>query len=138
MAEELFFYKTKNKILENKSNIVKRKYNTSEKIYDVFALCMMKGFKNIALWGTGEHTKKIIAQNRNNSFCHITAILDENPKISSLDEIQVISPSDNSIQYDAVILSSHSYENIIWEKAKKYLAKNVPIIGIYNPLLKRF
>lgn len=75
------------------------------------------GISNIVLYGAGTHTERIL-QSGCLSGINITAILDDNPRVSSLHGIPVLIPDAISLEKDtAVVISSDTKQDIIRRRA---------------------
>lgn len=101
-------------------------------IYRAFSRCLELGIKRIALWGTGKHSEDIVELNKKTPFVEIVAAIDIASKKRAVLDVPVITPEETTILYDAVLLSSEPYENILWEKARSLLPDDVPVLGIYK------
>ncbi|MCM8537806.1 MAG: hypothetical protein NE334_17825 [Lentisphaeraceae bacterium] len=96
-----------------------------------------EGVKNIALYGAGKHTEKILSfiiQNFN-----IVAIYDDYPRAnSSLLNIPILNINDlDSTKIDKLVLSSDNFENQMLKKKDFFNAKNVSYITIYQNYFRK-
>lgn len=93
--------------------------------------CERSGRKRIALYGAGTHTRSVIY-----ALPHIdlTCIVDDNPAMHGkrLMGFPVVSADQaKTLRLDAVILSSNSHEQTLWQNAAPLREAGVPVIRLY-------
>ncbi|MEC9373386.1 MAG: hypothetical protein VYC34_06050 [Planctomycetota bacterium] len=96
--------------------------------------CVEAGIHRIALYGAGDHTRRLLSSGWPEGRLEVTAIIDDAPRSPTLRSIPILRPKDLQTEIDAVILSSDSYEPRLREAATRAFAeRSIPIIAMYEP-----
>lgn len=82
---------------------------------------LAKKHNRIALYGAGKHSSFLLEQLK--SIEHIVAILDDNPSLETLNSIPVFATESCPKDIDAIIISSDSIEEKLYQKARKTFPK---------------
>lgn len=99
---------------------------------EALAACAANGSRRIAIYAAGQHTQaceSVIREARN-----VVCIIDDNPARAGqkLADLPIL-PLTQSTQlgFDAVVLSSNSQEDAIWEKTAALRASGIPVHRLY-------
>lgn len=100
------------------------------------ALLKASNFKNIALYGIGEHTRKLInylAEENISNFINICCLINRDKTNAEFCNLPVldIEQAIKNYELEAIIISSYKYENVIYEHIK-YLEEKDKIAIKYN------
>ncbi|MCM8537804.1 MAG: methyltransferase domain-containing protein [Lentisphaeraceae bacterium] len=91
-----------------------------------------QGYKNIAIYGAGQHTKKI-SQALANSPINIVCIIDDSPDNKKLLHWNILSLSQSILEdIDAILFSSDSIENQLWEKRHLFESHDIQCFRLYE------
>ena len=99
------------------------------------------GVRRIALFGAGRHTRPIVREPWARHGITVAAIVDDKPATPSLAGIPVRTPAEaaGSPDFDAIVVSSWSYEFQLFERAQATLGGlGLPIRRIYDDTDERF
>lgn len=116
-----------------KYRIIESDNKFSEKFDSIFM-----DYDNIAIFGGGTHTSRILSMLKDEYFAKISAIFDNDPKKNntSINGINVYSPFTKEKIYekmiDVIIISSLAYENEIYEQIKHLENDGIRIIKLYS------
>lgn len=106
------------------------------------ALLKSSNFKNIALYGIGEHTRKLINyladENISNSI-NICCLINREKSNAEFCNLPVldIEQAIKNYELDAIIISSYKYENVIYERIKYLEEKDkIAILKIYDEIIE--
>lgn len=97
--------------------------------------------KNIAIYGAGQHTVELLDFFKNNNInMNIIGIIDNDESNligQTINGIKIYNLSDLIERLDIIIISSHSFENVIFDRIKNVVQDehNKKIIKIYDDLL---
>ncbi|MBX3403232.1 MAG: class I SAM-dependent methyltransferase [Phycisphaeraceae bacterium] len=95
--------------------------------------CVQCGVRRIALYGAGRHTQEVALWPLRSRGIEVVAILDDAPKMPTINDIPVVRPSDLDEIVDAVIVSSDWREEQIAEAASEVFGpRGVPVLRIYR------
>lgn len=95
--------------------------------------CVQCGVQRIALYGAGRHTQEVALWPLRSRGLEIVAILDDAPKMPTINDIPVIRPADLDEPVDAVIVSSDWREEQIAEAAEREFGpRGVPVLRVYR------
>ncbi|MFA6044908.1 MAG: hypothetical protein WC718_07980 [Phycisphaerales bacterium] len=98
----------------------------------VAALCAAKGYRRIALFGAGKHTAAIVHEPWESHGVRVVAVLDDSPRASDIAGVRVMKPEALGDPIDAVVVSSDTFENEIYARARaSFGARGVPVLRIY-------
>ncbi|WP_061320772.1 class I SAM-dependent methyltransferase [Clostridium botulinum] len=87
--------------------------------------------KKVAIYGTGEHTK-ILLDCIKEYKCKVFCLVDKELKYDNKYNFNVDIIENVLDKIDAIVISSYEYQNVIYERIKKFNGE-VHIIKIYNP-----
>lgn len=93
-------------------------------------------FKNIALYGIGEHTRKLINYLTDEKICdfiNICCLINKDKTTDQFCNLPVvdINQAIKDYELDAILISSYKYENVIYERIK-YLEEEKEKIAIWK------
>jgi ubiquinone/menaquinone biosynthesis C-methylase UbiE len=95
--------------------------------------CARRGWKRIALYGAGRHTRMYIRQPWGWHGVRVVAVVDDNPGTDRIGGIEVVRPTNLCGRIDAVVVSSDRYEDMIAERAAAVFgARGIPVVRIYG------
>jgi hypothetical protein len=101
--------------------------------HQVAARCVDRGWRRIALYGGGAHTRRLLATGWPHGRVEIAAILDDAPPEPSLAGIPIARPADAPTDLDAIVLSSDGYESHLAERARaRFGALGLPVVRVYT------
>ena len=91
-----------------------------------------RGCRNVALYGAGLHTRRLLALTRLEPM-NIVCIVDDAPAGESLEGIEVIRPADiGRFEIDAIVLSSDTVEPILARNAETWKPEGVEVVALYG------
>ncbi len=95
--------------------------------------CVQAGYRRVALFGAGQHTRWMGLEAWSSRGVEIVAILDETPPAEYLLDVSVCRPAELNVAIDAVVLSSDAHEPRLAAAAvaSETLAA-IPIVRIYD------
>lgn len=117
--------------------------------------CAAEGFRNIALFGAGQHTRRMIREPWASKGVRVACVFDDAPKVSEIEGVPVLCPP-APIQapevrtsrtqaaravlpaFDAVVVSSDAHERVLSERARRVFGvegasgRGVPVLEIYG------
>jgi predicted O-methyltransferase YrrM len=97
------------------------------------AWCARSGFRHIALFGAGRHTRPITRQPWAAHGVSVTAIIDDEPRDAFIGGVPVFQSNEFTLNVDAVIVSSECYEDHLAARAHAICdQRGVPVIRIYG------
>lgn len=95
--------------------------------------CARRGYRRIALYGGGRHTRLHIRQPWSWHGVQVVAVLDDEPRSDRIGGVPVIRPKQLAERIDAVVVSSDRYEAQIAARANEvYKPLGVPVLRIYG------
>lgn len=95
--------------------------------------CLHCGVRRIALYGAGKHTQEVALWPLRARGIEVAAILDDAPKMATINDIPVMRPADLEEPIDAVIVSSDWREEQIAEAAEREFGpRGVPVLRVYR------
>lgn len=95
--------------------------------------CARHGWRRIALYGAGRHTRLHIRQPWAWHGVRVVAVLDDNGPGGPISGVPVLRPSELKSAVDAVIISSECYERPIAKRADAIFGpRGVPVLRIYG------
>jgi hypothetical protein len=95
--------------------------------------CVVAGYRRIALFGAGRHTRRVGLEPWTRKGLEVVAILDENPAQRVLLGRPVLRPSDVDDGIDAVVLSSDGHERELAAAARRAPGlAHTPIVRLYD------
>lgn len=95
--------------------------------------CRAQGWRRVALYGAGQHTRNLLAGGWPHGLLELVAILDDNAPGVTLAGWDVVDPRDAPRGLDAVVLSSDVYESVLAGRAARLFApEGVPVVRIYT------
>ncbi|MDP8222098.1 MAG: radical SAM protein [Candidatus Lernaella stagnicola] len=100
----------------------------------VLARAAEEGWRQVALYGAGLHTQRVLEEVDFGAL-NVAAIIEDNETRwgESLCGVPIISPADAlAMQLDAVILSSDRFESILEKKAAPLQQAGVPVLRLYG------
>lgn len=95
------------------------------------AWCAREGYRRIALFGAGRHTRPITRQPWATFGVRVVAIVDDSPRTDSIGGVPVCRPEALAEPVDAVVVSSECYESTLAERARAVFEPRVPVVRIY-------
>ena len=97
------------------------------------AACAERGWRRIALYGAGRHTRMFIRQPWMWHGVEVVAVLDDTPRGARIGGLPVQHPNDLARHVDAVVVSSEIYEAAIHERALAlFRPRGIPVVRIYG------
>lgn len=95
--------------------------------------CASRGWRRIALYGAGRHTRLHIRQPWAWHGVQIVVVIDDEPATERIGGVPVRRPADVVEHFDAIIVSSECYEGAIHARAQEIFgARGTPILRIYG------
>ena len=97
--------------------------------------CARAGRTRVALYGAGTYTRTLEPWLDERDDVRIVAVIDDNPAPSggTVAGRPVVSPDEAaSLDLDAVILSSDSFEDALWRKSARFRDAGVPVFRLYG------
>ncbi|MEM9660674.1 MAG: methyltransferase domain-containing protein [Planctomycetota bacterium] len=94
--------------------------------------CSQAGWTTIALFGAGQHTRRYIRQPWRWRGVRVAAVLDDAPRVDSIDGVPVVLPADMPGGIDAVVISSDAHEPRLYHRAMDALDGRAPVLRIYG------
>lgn len=97
--------------------------------------CAEQGFRRIALYGGGVHTRRFIRQPWLWRGVHVTCVLDDFTEKTSIDGVPVIRPDQlhsSGLGVDAIVISSEHGESRLYQNALLSFGDSLPILWIYG------
>jgi ubiquinone/menaquinone biosynthesis C-methylase UbiE len=96
-------------------------------------LCAERGWRRIALYGAGRHTRLFIRQPWAWNGVEVVAVVDDNAQGSRVGGLCVVHPRALETPVDAVVVSSEVYEAAIAERAAAVFgSRGIPVLRIYG------
>lgn len=92
--------------------------------------CAAEGWKRVALYGAGAHTRELLATGWPGASVELVAIIDDAPSVRDIAGVPVVAPND-APRVDCVVPCSLEHEDVLVEAAKRSLA-GVPIVRVYT------
>jgi glycosyltransferase involved in cell wall biosynthesis len=90
------------------------------------------GFRRVALYGAGEHSRRLIALAQGGP-CRIVAVIDDAPSHVRFAGVPLVTPGDwASLDADALAISSRGAEATLAARARAWLPPHVPIVCFYT------
>lgn len=90
------------------------------------------GIRQIAIYGAGQHTRRLLERHRVEPF-QIQCIVDDHPSSAMLCGIPVVTPAEiERFDLDALVLSSDSIESLLLRRAHQWLPEHIPVISLYG------
>jgi hypothetical protein len=97
------------------------------------AECARRGFRNVALFGAGQHTREILAACAMSHAVRVVAIVDDDPRDTDIAGVPVHRAGAFTGAVDAVIVSSQHHERALAQRALVVFgSRGVPVLTIYN------
>jgi len=97
-------------------------------------------YKNIAIYGVGEHTKKLIEFFENNGINknNLKCLISNKIEIDSFCELPIyeLEEARERFSLDAIVISSYKFETVIYERILDKIKDSIDIIKIYDCTLK--
>ena len=96
--------------------------------------CAERGLKRVALFGAGTHTRRVGASLLTPPV-EVVGVVDENPDLRGqrLWNFPIVSVEDAlAIDLDAVVLSSSTMEERLWESAAPFRERGVEVVRLYE------
>lgn len=106
----------------------------SDRMRSALDRCAMQGRTRVALYGAGTHTRALGSVLREPPV-QIVCIIDDDPGThgQKLWNFPIVSREDAlRMHVDAVVLSSNSLEDKLWENAARFRANSIPVIRLYE------
>lgn len=98
-----------------------------------FADCSSRGYRDVALFGAGQHTREILAAPLSSHGVRVVAVLDDNPRDTHIAGVPVHRADAFTAAVDAVIVSSQHHERALAQRAAAVFgSRGVPIVTIYR------
>ena len=90
------------------------------------------GIRRIALYGAGEHSRRLIALAEGGP-CRIVAVIDDAPTHVRFAGLPLVTPADwAGLDADAIAISSRGSEATLAQRARSWLPPFVPIVCFYT------
>ena len=111
----------------------------SEKVGNriIGALAHLEKPERIALYGAGNHTRKLAPQFQRlkEHGIHVEAILDDNSSRhgEQIGDVKILGPEQGARAVDAVVLSSDVAESMLWEKTEAMRNRGIEVVRLYAP-----
>lgn len=97
------------------------------------AECAQRGWRRIALYGGGRHTRVFARQPWGWHGVRVVAIIDDAPTSERIGGVPVVRPEHFREPVDAVVISSDTYEGALAARAAEIFgARGVPVLRIYG------
>jgi 2-polyprenyl-3-methyl-5-hydroxy-6-metoxy-1,4-benzoquinol methylase len=95
--------------------------------------CAARGWRRVALFGAGRHTRLFIRQPWGWHGVRIVGVIDDAPTADRIAGVPVVRPEDFTEHVDAVVVSSDTYEGAIAARAAEVFGpRAVPVVRIYG------
>ncbi|MDX2016336.1 MAG: hypothetical protein SFY95_01695 [Planctomycetota bacterium] len=99
--------------------------------------CLALGTRTIALFGAGQHTRRIGLKPYRALGLNVTVILDDAAS-GTIEGVPILRPAALPREVGAVVISSDGHEEALHQAARSQpWAKRVPIVRIYAPRIRR-
>jgi glycosyltransferase involved in cell wall biosynthesis len=90
------------------------------------------GLWRVALYGAGEHSRRLIALAEGGP-CRIVAVIDDAPTHVRFAGLPLVTPADwAGLDADGLVISSRGSEAVLAQRARTWLPANVPIVCFYG------
>ena len=90
------------------------------------------GLWRVALYGAGEHSRRLIALAEGGP-CRIVAVIDDAPTHVRFAGLPLVTPAEwPGLDADGLVISSRGSEAVLAQRARTWLPANVPIVCFYT------
>ena len=99
---------------------------------DVVSRCVQAGVRSVAIFGAGAHTRRMGVEPFEQAGIRVSVIFDDNPRQVRMLGRQIRRPTEQTQPFEAVVVSSDTFEEVLHRRAVACFGDQVPILRIYG------